>query len=244
MRKRSSMYGIGERTNIQIVAQGSDVWYGTDSSIAVPPSGGEQMEVVCANAADISGGIGIQEVEIHYLDGEGVTQTETLTTNGGTLSTLATDMKFIQDIHASKVGNNGVAVGNISIRSKNEVGNPIYNMILAGGNMSLTINKMVPAGKTLYITHWDASAGGKQAVTIRLRSTDHHGELYGGNGVNPVFLFKDTVNLENSSFVRRWVEEEWFPIPEFSIVKISVWCPDQAGADVAVGWTGVLIDNE
>lgn len=244
IRKRSSMYAIGERTSVQIVAQGSDVWHGTDTSVTIPPSGGEQMQLVCANASDTSDGTGIREVEIHYLDSAGVQQSETLATSGTTVvDTIATDMRFIQDIHASKVGSNGVAVGDIHIQSKNIGGNPRYNMILAGGNMSLTINKMIPAGKTLYITHWDASAGGKQPVTIRLRSTDHHGELFGGNGSEPVFLFKDTVNLENSSFVRRWVEEEWFPIPEFSIVKISIWT-SQAGADVAAGWTGVLIDNE
>ena len=236
IRKRSNMYGIGERNNIQIIAQGSDVWHGTDSSVTVPPSGGEQMQIVC-DEFDTATGIGVQEVEIHYLDNAGNEQIETLVTNGGILDTVATNMRFIQDIHASKVGNNGVAVDDIIIRSKNIDGNPIYNMILAGGNMSLTINKMVPAGKTMYLTHWDASAGGKQPVTVRLRSTDHHGELF-----EELFLFKDTVNLENSSFVRRWLEDEWFPIPEFSIIKVSVWCT-QAGADVSAGWTGVLIDN-
>ena len=239
IRKRSSMYAIGERTSIQIVTQGSDIWHGVDSTITMPPSSGEQMQVVCANAADISGGTGIREIEIHYLDSAGACQSEIATTNGlSPVDTIAMDMRFIQDVHASKVGSNGVAVGDIHIQSKNIGGNPIYNMILAGGNMSLTINKMVPAGKTLYITHWDASAGGKQPVTVRLRSTDHHGELF-----QDVFLFKDTVNLENSSFIRRWVEEEWFAIPEFSIVKVSAWTT-QAGADVSVGWSGVLIDNE
>ena len=245
VRKRSSMYGIGERIGVAVVAQGSDVWHGTDSSVSIPPSSGEQMEIICADAGDISGGTGIREIEIHYLDGDGYTQSEKRPTNGLTpVDTIATDMRYIQDIHATKVGSNGVAEGNILIRSKNEAGNPVYSMLLEGGNMSLTINKMVPAGKTLYITHWDASAGGKQPVTVRLRSTDHHGELIFGDADNkPVFLFKDSVNLENSSFVRRWTEDEWFAIPEFSIVKVSVWCPDQAGADVSAGWTGVLIDN-
>ena len=239
------MYGIGERSDVAVVVQGSDIWHGTDSSVSIPPSSGEQMEVVCSDADDITGGVGVREVEIHYLDGDGNPASETISTNGLTpVDTVATDMRYIQDIHTHKVGSNGVSVGNISIRSKNEAGNPVYNMILAGGNMSLTINKMVPAGWTLYITHWDASAGGKQPVTVRLRSTDHHGELLFGDAENePVFLFKDTVNLENSSFVRRWTEDEWFPIPELSIVKISVWCPDQAGADVSAGWTGVLIEN-
>ena len=239
IRKRSSMYGIGERTSIQIVAQGSDVWHGDDTSVTIPPSSGEPMEIVCASSDDISGGIGVQELEVHYLDSAGITQSEIVVTNGLTpVDTVAEDIMFVQDIHAISVGSNGVSVGDIHIRSKNEAGNPVYNMLLAGGNMSLTINKMVPAGKTLYITHWDASGGGKQPVTIRLRTTDHHGKLLTG-----VFLFKDTVNLENSSFVRRWTEDEWFAIPSFSIVKVSVWTT-QAGADVSAGWTGVLIDNE
>ena len=241
VRKRSNMTSIGERGNIQIIAQGSDVWHGTLTSTSVPPSSGEQMEIFCANGEDTAGGTGVQEVEIHYLDVNGVEKSEITATNGGAKDTVASDMMFIQDIHSTKVGSNGVAVDDITIRSKATPAN-VYNMILLGGNMSLSISKMVPAGKTLYITHWDASASGKQAVTVRLRSTDHHGVLY--NSGNPVFLFKDTVNLENSSFVRRWVEEEWFPIPELSIIKVSVWCPDQAGADVSAGWTGVLIDNE
>lgn len=240
IRKRSTLYAIGERSTVQIVANGSDVWYGVDTSITIPPSGGEQMQIFSNDINDTAGGSGVQEIMIHYLDSNGVEQTETKATNGGAVDTTTTDMRFIQDVHATKVGSNGVAEGNIDIRSKATPGN-IFNMLLAGGNMSLTINKMVPAGKTLYITHWHASASGKQSVVMRLRSTDHHGNLYDGN--NPVFIFKDSVYLEDASFVREWEDDELFPIPELSIVKVSVWA-SQAGADVSAGWSGRLEDNE
>ncbi|MCK5643809.1 MAG: hypothetical protein KAJ19_23620 [Gammaproteobacteria bacterium] len=238
IRNRSSLHAIGERSGVAVVATGSDVWYGTDSAVTVPPSGGEQMQIVSDDPNDTAGGSGIQEVMIHYLDVNGDNASETIATSGTTaVDTIAVDMRFIQNIHASKVGSNLVAEGNITIHSKNIGGNPVYNMIELGGNMSLTINKMVPAGKTLYITHWDASAAGKQSVVMRLRSTDIHGDLF-----QDVFLFKDSVFLENSSFVRRWTDEEIFPIPEFSLVKVSVWCSN-AGADVSAGWSGRLEDN-
>lgn len=237
IRKRSNMSAIGERASIAVVTTGSDVWYGTVPSASTPPSGGEQMEIFCVDANDTVAGSGIQELEIHYLDENGVEQIETIETNGGAKDVVYPTMRFIQDIHASRVGSNGVAVGAIHIRSKATPAN-VYNLIILGGNMSLSISKMVPAGKTLYLTHWDASAASSKPVTIRLRSTDHHGILY-----EDVFLFKDTVNLENSTIIRTWSEDEWFPIPEFSIVKVSVWLA-QAGADVAAGWTGVLIENE
>ena len=241
MRARGNISSIGERDNVQVVVNGSDVWNGTVTSITYPPSSGEQMEIFCANSADTSDGIGVQEVMVHYLDSNGDEQTESKATNGGAIDTTASDMRFIQNIHATKVGSNGVSVGNIDIRSKATPAN-IFNNIGAGGNMSLNITKMVPRNKTLYLTQWHGSASGKQSVKMRLRSTDIHGDIFGDSS-SPVFLFKDTITLENSSFNRNWIEEELFPIPEFSIVKVSVWAPDQAGADVACGWSGILISN-
>lgn len=239
MRARSNIRSLGERDSIPSVITGVDLWHGTTTTMTLPPSGGEQMQVFSNNSNDTAGGSGIQEVLIHYLDSSGVTQTEVVVTNGGAVDTTAIDMMFIQDIHATKVGSNGVAVGIIDIRSKATTAN-VFNMIDAGGNMSLSISKMVPANKTLYLTQWAASATGKQRVTIRLRSTDHHSILY--DGTNPVFLFKDTVNLEDATYLKRWEQDEWFEIPALSIVKITAWT-DSAGAYVSASWDGVLIDN-
>ena len=239
MRNRSNLRSIGERDDIAVVGSGVDLWHGATSSLSTPPSAGEQMQLFSNNVNDTAGGTGVQEVLIHYLDSNGVDQLEVVATNGGAVDTIATDMMFIQDIHSTKVGSNNVAEGIIDIRSKATPAN-IFNMIDAGGNMSLTISKMVPANKTLYITQWSASATGKQRVTMRLRSTDHHNILYDGNF--PVFLFKDTANLENSSYTKRWEQDEWFPIPALSIVKVSAWT-SHPGAYISASWSGILIDK-
>lgn len=240
MRIRSNLRSLGERDNIAVIATGADVWHGTASAMSIPPSGGEQMEVVSDDAQDSPTGTGVREVDIHYLDSSGVEQVEEVSLDGLTPAQLsASDVMFVQDIHAISVGSNGVAEGNIHIRSTDTPAN-VYDMIKLGGNMSLSISKMVPAGKTLYLTHWQASATGSKRITLRLRSTDHHGVLL--DSENPVFIFKDTVNLENSSFDRRWTEQELFPIPELSIVKISAWASG-VGSYVSVGWDGILIDN-
>ena len=217
MRGWSNIQAIGERDTIAVVAQGSDIWkHPILTSMATPPISGEQMEIYSTDDEDNIIGTGVRQVYLHYLDSAGNAAFEIIDLDGTTpVATDAEDIRFVQDIHSISNGDNGVAEGDIFIRS---IANPtidIYDMIALGGNMSLSIQKMVPANKTLHITHWHGSASGKNAVSMRLRSTDHHGELFEGT-----FIFKDTVALENSAFNRQWSKEEWVPIPEFSIVKI------------------------
>ena len=240
MRARSRLNSIGERDAIAVATTGVDIWHGPTSAVPVPPAAGEQMELVSNNAQDSSTGTGVREVLVHYLDSSGNQQMTTTTMTGLAPALLTpSNVMFVQDIHATSVGTNGVAEGEIHIRSTATPAN-VYNVLKIGGNMSLTANKMVPANKTLYIKHWHASATGSKRITLRLRSTDHHGVLY--DGTNPVFLFKDTVNLENSAFDRRWTTEELFAIPALSIVKVSAWASG-TGSYVSVAWDGILIDN-
>ena len=239
MRGISNFYSIGEKASLTVVATGTDIWDGPTSTITIPPSGGEQMELFCANANDTAGGTGIREVRIHYLDSAGVEQITDQITNGGAVDLSPSDVRFIQTMHAISVGSNGVSVGQISVRSKATPSN-VYQVINSGGNMSLCINKMIPANKTFYLSQWYGSASGKQPVTLRLRSTDHNNTLF--IDPNPVFLFKDTASIENSSFSRSWTMNERIRIPSLSILKASAWT-DQAGATVSVGFSGELKDN-
>jgi len=238
MRKWSTLSAIGERDSIGSVITGSDVWHYTGlDAMPIPNVAGELMELVSTDAQDSATGTGVQKVLVHYLDPDGVPGMEEVTMNGLTpvpIFSPNSNIRFVQDIHSTQVGSNGVAEGDIHIRSVSTPAN-VYDMIKAGGNMSLSISKMVPAGKTLHITRWGASASGKYPVTLRLRSTDHHGQLYEGT-----FLFKDTATLENSSYSREWSKEEWFDIPELSIVKVSAWT-SQPGANIAAHWSGALI---
>lgn len=241
MRLRSKLGSLGERDSIAVVATGADIWHGPTDYIVIPATAGEQMEVVSTDAQDSAAGTGIQQIDVHYLDANGDQQFEEVILNGLTPVQLSeSNIRFVQDIHAIAVGNNGVAEGDIWIRKTGTTTTNVYNVIKVGGNMSLTINKMVPANKTLYITHWHASATGSKRITLRLRSTDHHGILLDGD--SPVFIFKGTVNLENSAFEENWTEAELFPIPALSIVKISAWASG-VGSYVSVAWDGILIDN-
>jgi len=232
--------GFGERVNVQTTAQGEDLWRGAGTTIPVPAPAGEQMTVVStANTDGAAGKTGVLTIAIHYLDANGDAQEEIKILNGTTgVDTIATDIRFVQELHALTVGITGVADGDIKIFKKGEVGR-IYNMIATGGNMSLVVNRMVPRGKTLYVTGWHCSVSGKtaqdQQLSVRLRSTDHDGIL-----VPYVFLFKDVVYLKNGASNIRFVE--YIKVPEFSIIKISAWA-DVANAEVSAYFEGILVDN-
>jgi hypothetical protein len=233
--------GYGERVNVQTTAQGEDLWRGAATTIPLPNQAvGEQMTVVSsANTDGAAGKTGVNTIAIHYLDADGVEQEETLTMNGTTgVDTTATDIKFVQEIHALTVGSTGVSDGDIKIYRKGDAGR-IYCMIATGGNMSLVINRMVPANKTLYITGWHLSVSGKvaqdQQLSVRLRSTDHDGILIPG-----VFIFKDVVYLKNGAVSIQF--KKYIKIPQLSIVKVSAWA-DVANAECSAYFEGILVDN-
>jgi hypothetical protein len=239
MRKRSCLEIIGERETIAVVATGEDVWRGSASTIPIPDQiNGEQMTLVSTSVNDASAGTGIRTISVHYLDTNFDEQEETVIMTGTTgVNTVATDIKFVQDIHATTVGSGGVAAGVITLHL---TGTPatVFDVIDIGGNMSLTMTKMVPAGFNFYLSNWTASVAGNKPTFVRLRSTDHHGTLYDGG--SPVFIFKDTAVLETAPFGREWPREERILMPEKSIIKATVWTT-QAGGDVAVSLVGELI---
>lgn len=239
MRQRDHFELMGERETIAVVAAGEDVWRGAASAVPIPDQiNGVQMTVVSTSTSDTSAGAGVRTVLIHYLDMDWIAQTETVTMNGTTgVNTVATDIKFVQEIHATAVGSTTVAVGVITIHL---TGTPatVFNVIDAGGNMSLSMIKMIPAGFNLHISNWTASVAGNKPTFVRLRSTDHDMILYDGG--SPVFIFKDVAVLETAPFAREWPREERITIPAKSIIKVTVWSA-QAGGDVAASLVGELI---
>lgn len=241
----SMLHALGERVNIGTTATGEDIWRGNDLSatpsapastttIPTPASAGEQMTVISEDAQDTFSGTGVQQIELHYLDGEGNEQEETILMSGTTpVNTIATDIKFVQDLHTLTVGSNGVAEGNIRIY-KTGTSNLVYNMIAVGGNQSLVPIKMIPTGKTLYLQEWYCSEAKNKRVAFRIRSTDHIGELLEG-----VFLFKGVTYLNQSSSGLLPVHTK---VPAGSIVKVSGWAT-VSGGDASCGWWGYLVDD-
>ncbi len=230
---------LGEREDIQATPQGEDIWRGNDLSVTpitltshttvpTPASVGEQMSVISESDADNGAtATGVLTIRIHYLDSEGNDQFEDVTLDGTTeVDTVATDIRFVNDLHSLTVGSNGVCEGNVRIYKK---GSPelVYNMIGVGGNKSLVPHRMVPFGKKLLLLGWHGGEVNSKSSVIRIRSTDMHGELMPG-----VFLFKGTayVNKNTTGPVPLHAL-----VPALSIVKASIWTSQATG--IATGVT-------
>ncbi len=242
------MRSLGERDSIQTGLAGEDVWRGNELSatpsalashtfIPRPADAGEQMTIVCEDPLDNSGGTGIQAIEIHYLDANGDEQDEVVVTNGvGLVDTVATDIRFIQELHATAVGSNTVAVDNCRIFKKGDA-TLVYSMIAQGTNMSMVPHKMVPRGKTLYLKRWKGSeATSQKQMRLRLR-------FDADNELPPVlmpdvFLVKSSMALNGSGVSL----DLGYTVPALAVVKVSAWAI-QANSEVAVHWWGVLVDD-
>jgi hypothetical protein len=239
------MSAMGERESISTTTQGEDIWRGNELSatpsapastttIPTPAGAGEQMTFISESNADNGAtATGVLTLRMEYLDASGDEQTEDITMNGTTgVDTVATDIRFINDLYSLTVGSNGVAEGNIRVYKKTD-DTLVYNMIHVGGNKSLVPHRMVPSGKALILKGWHVEEAQNKRVNVRIRSTDMNGLLISG-----VFCFKGT------SYVKQTASGELalnIKIPALSIVKISGWAAI-AGAEVGCGWWGILVD--
>ncbi len=229
--------GFGFRNAIANTATGDDVWPGTATTIPIPADAGEQMTVVSDSAADTLAGTGAQKVSIHYLDANGAVQTEIVNMNGTTpVNTVATNIRFVQEIHVEQAGTGLLAAGTIIIY-KTGAATTIYNQIQTNTNQSLNIARMVPAGKVCLIWIFNASAGaaaGGKSADIRIRATSHEGVL-----ISRLFHFIDNFLGFNTSTHRVYRTPR--VIPAFAIIKCTSYAAT-GGADVQASWEGVLID--
>lgn len=236
------MSAMGERVGVGTTASGEDIWRGNDlapaptstTRIPTPADAGEQMTVVSESNADNGAtATGILTIRIHYLDAIGAEQTEDIILNGTTpVNTVATDIRFVNQIHALTVGSNTVAEGHVKIYKTGTVG-LVYNMITEGTNMSLVPHRMVPFGKTLTLRSWKVTEAQNRRVAFRIRSTDDDGILLPG-----VFIFKDNCYIKQD--VCR--SELNVQIPALSIVKVTGWAI-VANGEASCSWWGELIDD-
>lgn len=235
------MRGFGERLSVGETTTGEDIYVGTATTIPEPSSSGIQMQLVSSSVDDISPNSGVHSVLIHYLDANGLEQYEEVALNGTTpVATLATNIRWVQYIHSNTVGTTGAAIGDISIQSVG--GATTYNVISAGGNMSLSSARMVPANKYLMLTGWHYAVATRDSkvnlISIRLRSTDIDGELKPN-----IFIFKDIGQASTGQSHERQFSVP-LRIPPLSIVKISAWSVGSSGLpNVSAGFEGYLINN-
>lgn len=225
--------GVGERESVNVATNGVDIWRGLSDIIPIPSPIGEQMVVVSTSAQDSSGGTGASQIILHYLDANGIMQDELVNLNGtNVVYTIANNITFVNEMHTTIVGSNGVAVGNISVFKVGDT-NTVYNYIQAGGNMSLSCIRKIPSAKKYFISSFFASVVGNKSASVRLRSTDHHGVLY--DGTNPIYIFKDSLYLNNSAS-----NKDFSPpivIAGGTIIKVTSWAT-QAGSSISASFNG------
>lgn len=233
----SDLRVFGIRLNVAAATNGEDVWEGTASTIPTPAAAGEQMTVKSTSTSDgPDPATGIQVIEIEYLDNNGLAQSETLTMNGTTeVDSVATNIRYIQEICAISVGSNGAAVGTISIYKKGAA-STIYSTISPGNNCCLNSSKMIPANNQLRIKNFSVSgadAATGQTINLILRSTSRDGVLTSG-----IFQPIDSILVYNSGMYREYFTS--LTIPAFAIIKVTAYA-STTGQDVQASWEGILI---
>ena len=230
----SEFRGFGERVAIAVATNGVDIWRGPTDLIPLPNGTiGEQMAIVSTSTQDASGGTGVSQIVLHYLDNTGMPQDLLVNLNGtNTVYTSVSNITFVNELHTTVVGANGVAVGDIHVHKLGDT-NTVYNLVQAGGNMSLSCIRKIPINKKYFISNFTASAAGNKPSAIRLRSTDHHGILY--DGTSPIYIFKDTMFLGEATASRDYNPP--IVISGGTIIKVSSWAA-QVGSNVAASFNG------
>ena len=127
------------------------------STLSVPS--GVQMQIASTSANDTAAGTGIRTIAMVYLNGDLDTSVEIITLNGTTpVNTVATDIRWVQNIYLVTAGSGGVSAGVIDVSASGVV----YSRMLAGHRSSTNSFFRVPRGKRFYVT---AMYGGSTSGT-------------------------------------------------------------------------------
>lgn len=133
------------------------------TTLTVPQ--GVQLTLVSTSDQDKPGGTGMHTVVIHYLDENLDLAYELVTLNGLTpVTTIATDVRWVQSIHGATFGTGRRAVGQIDVIHDTSV---VALRILANARSSRSSLIRVPRNKRLMIAQFLAgAASGTSAARV------------------------------------------------------------------------------
>lgn len=208
----------------------ADLWGGAADIQPIPASSGIQLQFVSTSANDTAGGTGIRTIEAHFILADGSEAIENITMNGVTpVLTSNTDIQFINIAHAETVGTGKLAAGDITIESVG--GATEFSKIATNFNQTMSTLRMVPSGKRLLITDFNASELLDKKATVRLLTTSHSGAL-----TSDVFLCKHSTFVKANS-ISRSINPP-INVPAGGIVKVGVWTSQ--AVEVEANWSGYL----
>jgi hypothetical protein len=148
------------------------VW--PEGGVLTRPAAALAMKVSSSSADDAAAGTGARTVVIQGLDADYNEVSETVTLNGQTAVTMATEMIRVNYMFVASAGSGNTAAGTIYVGTgtvTSGVPATIYNTIGLGFNASLTCSYTVPADHTGYVVSGmftAAQLSGTQAVTGQL----------------------------------------------------------------------------
>lgn len=201
-----------------------------DGTVLNVPAG-IQMQVASTDAADAAAGTGVRSIVIVYLNGTLDTSVEVVTLNGTTpVNTVATDIRWVQNIYAATVGSGGKSVGTINVSASGVVYGRMAPSHRAGTNSFFR----VPRGKRFYINAiYGGSASGTAATSalMEMVSTEIDGLNQQETG-----LFYSTAGIalqDNSTTMSLPM-----PLPVSSGQIVGLIVSTDKGATVAGGLIG------
>jgi hypothetical protein len=230
--------GLGRRDGLTTLATGEDVSNVTILTAGTLPypdqSVGEQMTLVSTSAQDGVAGTGALTVKVHYIKADGTYNHEIVTMTGLTpVNTIATDIRFVQQITVETLGTfGGAAAGKIDIY-RTGTATRIYANILAGDNQSLNSHRMVPTGLTFWLKGMTVSSTSSKPISVRVTATCDHAGVYSGG----VFKFTEIVECQDTALHIDFKVPR--KIPPLAIIKGKT-VSSQAGGSASVsfeGWT-------
>ena len=207
------------------------IW--NNGSYTVPSASGVQMTVVSTSVNDDSAGTGIRTIKIYYLDNNLAQQSETVAMDGTTnVLTVATNIRFINNIVMLTYGSGKAAAGDITINHSGTT----YGYIATGNKSANSSAYMVPAGKRLMISGLSAgSSSGSSAakVVVKIAVSNYLGVDYSADSV---FIPLAAVVLQDSS-------ESMNLIPSFSLTEGMIFlmlATTDKAATIVGSWFGWL----
>jgi hypothetical protein len=175
------------------------------------PTAQAQRSISSSSANDSSAGTGARTILIKYLNNAGIFLTETITLNGTTpVNTVATDIRYIEQIDVLTVGSGGTNAGTITL-------------FVGTGGTGGTIGTIAVGDKQTFWAHHYVQAG--KICNITGLSCSHNGTVVGSGAVFTIeaqdLVTANAASVQVSDFVRLYGQSSTFSRIYTSPIKIS-----------------------
>jgi hypothetical protein len=220
-----------------VASVNNDLWY-NGGNYVYATTGGVQLRINSTSASDAAAGVGIQKVNVYYLDNSFNEQIEEVTLAGtATALTTAKNIIRVQGFRASACGTTGASVGVVAACISSAAGTTL-SVISTNLTRARNITYTVPANKELHITSikFAAGSGSKTAVCRFITRATYDDKV---SVVRNFFMPYTEIILQDSSFASMLEMPLIFPAKVD--IKVSVF-PDTAGAQCCCALRGFLHD--